>query len=149
MVVDRLQQQLVGHGLAPVGFDLDHICAVAPGDLCDASAKEAGTSDDRGLARLQQVGDSGLHARHAGAVQREDEPVGHAVDASQHRHDLEQDLVHVRIEVTEHRPAHGREHRRFDVGRARTAQEALRRVDRRQVCAHSRPACRRARSHAT
>ena len=58
---------------------------------------------DYGVAWLQQVLDSGLHPGRARAMQRQHEPVGHAVDAPQHRDDVEQDLVEFGVEVTQHR----------------------------------------------
>jgi hypothetical protein len=61
-------------------------------------------------------------------VKRQDEPVGHPVHAPQHLHDLEQDLMKVGIEVAEHRPRHGVEHGRVDVGGAGAAEQPLRRA---------------------
>ena len=53
----------------------------------------------------------------------------HAVDAPQHRDDVEQDVVQVGVEVTEHRAAHRVEHRRVHVRRAGAAQKSLRRLE--------------------
>ena len=96
-------------------------------------AEEPALGDDHLVAELEQVHDPGLHAGRAGAVEREHEPVGHAVDAPQHVHDLEQDLVEVGVQVAEHRPPHGVEYGGVYVRRPGAAEEPLRRPEAREI----------------
>ena len=91
---------------APVGLHLDDLGAEAMGDLDDPPAEEAVDADDRRVARLEQVGESRLHARGAGGLQRQHQsgrrgPVG----ATQEAHQLGQEVVQVGVEMAEQRVA--------------------------------------------
>ena len=70
MLIERLQQRVVGDVLAPVGLDLDHGGAEAAGDLHQPAAEEAVDADDDRVAGLEQVGEAALHARGAGRLER-------------------------------------------------------------------------------
>ena len=121
VAVERLEQPLVRHVPPHSSADLDHARAVARGDLGDARAEVAGHADDDGVARLDQVRDARLHARGAGALERQHQAVARPVDLAEHRHHLVEDRVEGRIEVAEHRLAHGVERRGLDVRGARAA----------------------------
>ena len=123
--VERVHQRLVRHAVAPVRLDRDDPSAVPPRDLADALPEEPALPHDHGVARLEQVRDAGLHPGGTAAVEREDEPVGHPVDAPQHVDDVEQDVVKVRVEVAEHRLPHRVEHGRVYVRGSGAAQESL------------------------
>ena len=129
VAVELLYERVVRDALPPVSIDRHHLGAVTARDLRDAPSEEAALRHDHGVAGLEQVRYPGLHPGRAGAVQRQDEPVRHAVDAPQHRDDVEQDVVQVGVEVAEHRPAHRVEHRRVHVRRAGAAQKSLRRLE--------------------
>ena len=100
-----------------------HARAVAASDLGDPAAEEPALGDDHRVARLHEVRDAGLHAGRAGAVERQHQAVGHPVHAPQQVHDVEEDLVHLRVEVAEHRPCHRVEHRGVYVRRAGAAEQ--------------------------
>ena len=123
--IELLHQCVVRNALTPVGLDSHNMRAVPARDLRDTAAEVAALPDDHRVARLEQVRDAGLHAGGARAVKGEHEPVRHAIDASQHRDDVQQDLVEVRVEVAEHGPAHRVEHGGVYVRRAGAAQEPL------------------------
>lgn len=106
MSTDDLEQALLGDVIPRGDYDLDHARAVAGCDLGDPPAEVAGDTDDDRLARL-------------------DQPALAAVDGLEHADDLVENPDEVRIEVTEQRLAHRREHplgRRWSA-RARRAGE--------------------------
>jgi hypothetical protein len=96
-----------------------------PGDLRDTPAEEAALGHDHGVARLHEVHDAGLHAGRARAVERQHQPVGHPVHAPQQRHDVEENLVHPRVEMAEHRARHRVEHGGVHVCRSGAAEQPL------------------------
>ena len=125
VVVQGREQALVRDVLAPVRADLDHLGAAAPGDLGDPRAEVAAGSDDHRLARLDQVGEAGLHPRCPSRLQRQDQPALGAVDAAEHVDDVEQDLVQLRVQVPEHRLLHRLEGGGVDVARPGPAEQPL------------------------
>ena len=126
VAVELLQERVVRHALAPVGARPPPPRAVARARSPRCGGRRTRTGPRYGVARLEQVRDSGLHPGRARAVEREHQPVGHAVDAPQHRDDVEQDLVEVGVEVAEHRLLHRVEHRGVNVRRARVRTGAAR-----------------------
>ena len=137
MAIESLQQELVGHRLAPVRCHLDHIGSAAARDLGDAHAEEAGLGHHCGVAGLEEVGEAGLHAGGARAVERQHQAVGHAPSLAQQVHYLEQDQVQLGVEMPQQRPLHGLEHRGLYVGGTGATEEPLGRVERREIESHS------------
>jgi hypothetical protein len=129
MIGQRLDDLIVGHRLPERRAQLDHVQAVPLGDVDHAVAEEAAGCHDHGLARLGQRRQAGLHAGRAACGERDRESVAAAVGRLQQLDQVLQDLVEVGVEMAQHRPLHGLEHARVDVGRARTAQQALGRVE--------------------
>ena len=125
LVIERLHKCVVRNALTPVSGHSDHPRPMPPRDLSDPAAEEAALGDDHRVARLEQVGDTRLHAGRAGAVEREHEAVRHPVHAPEQLDDVEQDLVHLRVEVAEHRPRHGFKHRWVHVRGTRAAEQPL------------------------
>ena len=125
LVVERIHQRVVRDALAPVGAHGHDARPMPPRDLSDPVPEVAALRHDHRVARLDEVHDAGLHAGRAGAVEWQHEAVRHPVHAPQQLHDVEEDLVHLRVEVPEHRPGHRFEHRRVHVRGTGAAQQPL------------------------
>ncbi len=107
VLVERLEQGVVAHVLAPIGVDLDHVGAEAHGDLDDAPPEEAVDPDDGRVPGLEQVGEPALHPRGPGGLEREHQPAFGLVGDPLERHDLEQDVGEVRVHVAQERLLQG------------------------------------------
>ena len=127
LVVERFHQRVVRYALTPVGAHGDDACPMPPCDFSDPSAEEAALGDDHRVAGLDEVHDAGLHAGRARAVEREHQDVRHPVHAQQQADDVEEDLVHLRVEMAEHRPCHRLEYGGIHVRRPGPAEQPLRR----------------------
>ena len=73
MLLQRREQALVGDMLAEFRLHLDDVGPGQARNLGDPAAEEAARADDRGVPGLEQVDQAGLHARHAGRLEREHE----------------------------------------------------------------------------
>ncbi|MFN8203804.1 MAG: hypothetical protein U0S48_14650 [Solirubrobacteraceae bacterium] len=132
MLVERIDQRVVGDDLPPGTSDLHDVRAVADGHRRDARAEEAGVPDDHRVAGRDQVGDAGLHPGHARGLQRDADVLARdAVDGAQHRNDFVHPVMEGRVEVPEHRLAHDVEHGRLHVGRSRAREQTRRCHERR------------------
>ena len=70
----RMLEKAPDLGADIVMLDLDDGGAAAPGDLDDPPAEEATDADDRLIAGLQQVGQTGLHAGRPGGREGQHDP---------------------------------------------------------------------------
>ena len=67
----RVEEKLGVEGTAPRLVDPDDVSAAPAGDLAHALPEDAVDPDDRGVARLEEVDEAGLHPGGAGAADRE------------------------------------------------------------------------------
>ena len=71
LIVECIQQPLIGHMLSKLGPYFDDLGSVAASYLDNPPAKEPGVRDDHNVSRLDETGKAGLHPRGAGRLQRE------------------------------------------------------------------------------
>jgi hypothetical protein len=122
---ERSHQCLVRDAFTPIGRHSHDARPVPPRDLRDTPAEEAALGHDHRVAGLHEVHDPRLHPGGARAVERQHQAVRHPVHPPQQVHDVEEDLVHRRVEVAEHRLRHGFEHRGVHVRGAGAAEQPL------------------------
>ena len=96
-----------GEDVAPGDFDGMDRGAAAFHHLFHPCAEEAVDADEDFVARLDQIGGQALHARHAGAAEREGERVLGAEHLPQQFAGLVQDGEILRVEVAEGRRGEG------------------------------------------
>ncbi len=98
------------------------------------SPKTPGHADHDVVARLEEIGEAGLHAAAAGAGERNGERVRGAEEAPQPLLRLVDEGEKGGVEVAEQRLRHGGEHARMRVRRSRAEQQATRQGGRRHGC---------------
>jgi hypothetical protein len=89
---------------APLFLDAHDLGAAAARDLAHAVAEHAVGTDDRGVARLEQVDEARLHAGRAGAADRQRELVLGTEHGAQARHRVVEDGEEFGIHVADQRP---------------------------------------------
>ena len=111
---------------APLGAHLDRAGAAALGHLDHACAKDAVDPNDDLVSGFNQVGQTGFHARAAGAGDGQ----GHFVPGLEHKPQQLLGPIHQfderGIEVTDQGGGHRLQNARMDVARTRTEQDPLR-----------------------
>jgi hypothetical protein len=109
--LDRVDEAFGRNDLSHRCLDPDRLAAGALHDRRHPLAEDALDRDDRAVARLEQVDQAGLHARAAGAGERERQRVRGAKQAPEHLLDLVEQRQERGIQVPDDRLAQGRDDR--------------------------------------
>ena len=117
-------------GFTPGLLDGAHVGAVAAGHVLQAQAEVALHGHQHGVARLDHVGDGGLHGGRTGAAHRQGEPVVRLPDVTQQLLHLAHQGDIQRIEMADRRAAQSLQHRGVGIGWSRTQQQPVRCGDR-------------------
>jgi hypothetical protein len=131
--------QRVGHLLrfddaAPRRLDLRHFRAATLGHVAHARAEHAVDANDDLVPGFDEVHETELHPRAAGAAHGKRHFVLREENLAEHDFDLVHHLHEDRIEMAEERRGHGLEDGRRDIARAGAHQEALGRLERGKSC---------------
>ena len=136
----RVNQSLLDalwrHRGAPGCLDQDRLAARATDHLGHPGAEIPGHADDGAVARLHEVRDGRLHPRRSGPRDRECPVVACPENLAQHDPHIIHDREKDRVEVTEQRVRHRRQHEWIDRGGAGPQKDPGRRVKRRKGGRH-------------